>query len=223
MTAEENLKRFDPEEGFRKDLHVFNECCKDIAEGCDIHVYLEEGLLSDAGEIETEIPVGDKTVMQGFADTELYFNLTTKCVTAVIHFKNPTSVEKSAIYNLYELYIRRSDEFFKKNEKKLSHFSFVFVRQDEIHGFATVIDLHNPLILVKDDREGTLTGLFHIDSMHYGVQLLDYDRINEEIQNDIADEVMMEQKEEARLEELEEQAEFANQFVGFADADDEDF
>lgn len=222
MNVEESMKRFEAEEGLRKDLKVLDECCKDISEGCDIHCYLEEGRLSDTGEVETEIPVGDKTVLQGFTNVELFFNMTTKCVTVVIHFKNPASTEKASIYNLYELYQRRSDEFFRHGDKKIAHFSLFFARQDEIHGIATVVDCHNPLVIFKDDKEGTLTCLFDIRGFHYGVQLLDYDRMHEEIQNDIAEKEMMERREEQRQEELQEQADFANQFISVVN-EDEDF
>ena len=213
------LKRFDTDNGLSKDLHILDECCKDISEGSEIHVYLEEGRFVD-GKITNEVTLGEKSVMKDFAHTELFFNVTNRFATIVITFKNKVSTEKSAIYNLYEIYKRKADEFFKKNEDKIAHLSFYFVKQDEINGVATTIDCHNPVLITKSDEDGTLTILADLEAFHYGVQLLDYNQMDEEIENDIAEEVNIEVREERKRQENEEQLEFANQFIGVSNDDD---
>lgn len=216
----EGLERFENNSDLDKQLHALDQICKDIAEGCHISVFLEEGRLVN-GEVAGEVPVGETTVLKGFAKTELFFNMTTGFLTVKITFKNPLSTEKSSVYNLYELYLQKSDEFFRSNADRIAHLSFYFQAPDEIHGIASLVDCHNPLIVFQDNSEGSLTCLFDMKAFHYSVQFVDYRAVEEAVQNDIADEVRVEEREERRMEELEEQKKNAANVLNVLD--DEDF
>lgn len=218
----ERIEKTENDVKLEKSLHFLDECCKDITSGCDIHVFLDDGR-TENGKLAVEVPVGEKDVLKGFTDVELFFNTSNHFVTVVIHFHNKMATEKSAIYNLYEIYQRKSDEYFRHNEDRVSHLSMFFVKQDEEHGIVTVIDFHNPVLIVKNDQEGTLTCLCEMKGMNYGVRPLNYDEINEEIEYDIAEEVKVREREERHKEEIEEQQKFANTFTSVVGDEDDDF
>lgn len=206
------------EDGINKELHLLDVCCQDITEECQISVFLEEARLEN-GEIANKVPTGDRTVLKEFAEVELSFNMTNKFVTVVIRFKDKYSTDKSAIYNLYNIYQTKASEYFRKGLERLSVLSFYFVHQDEMHGIASVISCVNPVLVIKNDEEGTLTGLFEYGALHYGVQLINYDEIDEKIQYEVADEMNVLKREERRAEENRQQEELAKQYTNILDED----
>lgn len=210
------------DDNLTKELAFLDKICQDITECCDIHCYLDEGILKD-GKIENRVPIGERSVLSGFTNVEFFFNMTSKFVTVNIHFKNKTSTEKSAIYNLYDIYMRKADEYFRTNSNKIACFDLYFVRQFENEGFVVRISMSNPIILVKSDEDGLLTAVFDMKAINYGLNPMDYGEIEEEIQNEIADEVRVEEAEERHREEMEAQAEFSKSFTQIVDNDDEDF
>lgn len=202
-----------------KEIHILDKCCQDISEGSQIHVFLENCRIKD-GKVLNKVPLSERSVNEEFTKTEFFFNLTNNFVQILITFNNKLSPEKAAIYRMYDLYRQKCSDAYRNQEDVICHLAFYFLKPDEVHGVCTKIEAHNPVMITKSDEDGTLTCLFELAGFNFGVETIDYDSIDEEIQNDIAEEVKIEEREERLKAEREEQAEFANQFVGILDEDE---